>query len=84
MKNWKRLFSTKKVPVVTLFTKEECSLCEPVKFLLSKIQRKFPFEYREVMIDEVGNEKYFELYKYDIPVVHLQDREIARHRATEK
>ena len=56
----------------------------PVKHILKKIQRKYPFHFETVDISEKNNQKWFELYKYDIPVVHLNGKEIARHRANER
>ena len=73
----------KLIPIVTLFTKPDCSLCVPVKFILDKIHKKYSFEMKIVDISEKGNEKFFDLYKYDIPVVHLNGKEILRHRANE-
>jgi hypothetical protein len=44
---------------------------------------KVPFEIKEIDISQKGNEKFFELYKYDIPVILVNDKEICRHKINE-
>lgn len=39
--------------------------------------------YEEVDITAPGNEVWFELYKYDIPVLHINNVEVMRHRVFE-
>ena len=36
--------------------------------------------YKEEYIDVAGNEKWFEQYKYDIPVIHLNGSLLMMHR----
>lgn len=43
----------------------------------------FQFNLNEVDITAKGNEALFDLYKYDIPVIHLNGKEIMRHRVFE-
>lgn len=38
----------------------------------------------EIDITAVGNKEWFEKYKYDIPVIHLNGQEIMRHRVFDK
>ena len=71
------------LPLVRLFTRANCCLCEPVKFVIHKAQRKYPFRFEEVDIAAKGNEAHLEAYTNDIPVVHLQGCEIARHKLSE-
>ena len=37
------------------------------------------FNYEEVDITHPGNEVWFDLYKYDIPVLHINNVEVMRH-----
>lgn len=70
-------------PTVTLFTKPDCTLCVPVKFIIRKTQHANDFDYQEVNIDDEEQKEWFDLYKYDIPVVHIDGVEVARHRMEE-
>eukprot|EP01080_Neovahlkampfia_damariscottae_P005508 gene5508-9325_t len=72
-----------KLPIVKLFTKIDCCLCDTAKFILKKIQVKVPFQLQEIDITQKGNEKYFELYKYDIPVIFVNNKEACRHKINE-
>jgi rSAM/selenodomain-associated transferase 1 len=65
---------------VTLYTKPECHLCEPVKRAIAEVRQRREFAYveRNILDDPID----FERYKYEIPVVTLNGREIARHRMT--
>jgi len=72
-----------RLPVVQLFTRAQCCLCVPVKFVLHKAQRRFAFRLEEVDIAVAGNEHHLAAFTNDIPVVHLEGREIARHRLEE-
>jgi alkyl hydroperoxide reductase subunit AhpF len=64
--------------VVTLYTKPDCHLCEPVAETIgaaSKL-RRFDFVRRNILQDPSD----FDRYKHAIPVVTVNGREIARHR----
>ncbi|KAJ2626737.1 hypothetical protein IW137_005854, partial [Coemansia sp. RSA 1287] len=39
-----------------------------------------PFEITEVDIKKPGNEKWFDEYKYDVPVIHANDEFLLWHR----
>lgn len=69
---------------VTLFTKNCCSLCDSAKFIIHKVALKTSFRYEEVDISSVGNEKWNEMYKNDIPVIHINGIEKFRHRIAER
>ena len=70
--------------VVRLFTKADCTLCVPVKFILKKAHQRIPFQYEEVNITDAKHAAFFDLYKHDIPVVHINGTEYCRHRMDEK
>lgn len=66
-----KVLKSKKV-VLTFFTKPDCSLCVPVKFVLDKINQKYPFELNYVDISAEGL-KYFLLC--NISQLHSISRE---------
>ncbi|KAJ7385689.1 hypothetical protein OS493_013717 [Desmophyllum pertusum] len=78
-----RHFSTKPVlPVLTLYTKEEvCSLCDEAKAVLEGYKHRFHLE--EVDITAKGNETWFDKYRYEIPVFHLNGSFLMKHRVNE-
>jgi hypothetical protein len=43
-----------------------------------------PFRFEEVDIRAPANKQWHEQYQYDIPVVHVNGREAARHRLSER
>lgn len=62
-------------PVITLFTRAGCTLCDTVKFVIHKVARRVPLTYAEIDIAAPGNERWLTAYTNDIPVVHLGERE---------
>ncbi len=54
---------------VTFFTKPDCTLCRSALFVVEKVRRTTTFELELIDISEPGQEKWFEAYKHDIPVV---------------
>ncbi|GBC00422.1 hypothetical protein RclHR1_03850020 [Rhizophagus clarus] len=62
--------------LLTLFTSKSCSLCVDAKNVIGHIP--FDFEQKDVKAPE--NLNWFEMYKYDIPVLHLNDQFILKHR----
>jgi len=52
--------------------------------VLERVRRKSPFELHIVDIESAGNETWFEAYKEDIPVVHIDGHEVCRHRVDER
>jgi hypothetical protein len=63
---------------VTLFTKPGCHLCEAVEQVIGRVRKKTPFELevRNILDDA----RDLEQFQHDIPVVHVDGQEIARHR----
>jgi len=78
----RKLASDVNCPTLTLYSKAAgCSLCDDAKEVIFKHASKFIYE--EVDITAAGNEVFFELYKHDIPVVHVNNVEVMRHRVLE-
>jgi len=69
------------VVVVTLYTKEGCTLCDKVKDVLKNqiSQNEYPHTLKQIDITDDDNnanqnqryETYYDRYKYDIPVLHI-------------
>ncbi|XP_058832559.1 acetyl-CoA acetyltransferase, mitochondrial isoform X1 [Topomyia yanbarensis] len=66
-------------PVLTLFTHNQCSLCDD---LVTELESKFAERYRLEKIDitEKCNIKYLRLYRNDIPVLFLNGQFLCMHR----
>ena len=74
-------------PVVTLYTKEGCTLCDKVKDVLKQVQEETPHSLKQVDITDEDQQDSFDRYKYDIPVLHISssDEDAAywtKHRLT--
>lgn len=67
---------------VTIYTKKDCHLCEEAKAVLSKFAREYPLIVDEIDIE--SDSAIFEKYRYEIPVVLLNDRKIFKYRIDEK
>lgn len=69
---------------ITLFTKDDCSLCDSAEFVINKLGMRFDIEVERVDITAPGNGKWFALYSNEIPVVHLNGRRIMQGRISER
>ncbi len=63
---------------VTLYTRPGCHLCEEAKAQMAPLLREFGARLREINID--ADPVLRERYKYDVPVVFLGSRKVAKHR----
>ncbi|XP_047634493.1 glutaredoxin-like protein C5orf63 homolog isoform X2 [Phacochoerus africanus] len=72
---WRNVSASKTaLPVLTLFTKDPCPLCDEAKEVLE------PYKNREVDITLPENSAWYERYKLDIPVFHLNGQFLMMHR----
>ena len=71
-------------PKVTLFTKEGCTLCDKVKDVLSQVREMHPHSLSQVDITDDVHTDWFDKYKYDIPVLHVNGMYWTKHRLTEE
>ena len=70
--------ATTPLPVLTLFTKEECQLCdEALAQLAPELHR---VRLKEVDITEEGNEEWFGKFRYEIPVFFLDNKFLCKNR----
>jgi glutaredoxin len=65
-------------PKVTFYTKMGCHLCDEARDMLDEIAEQVPFNLRE--IDIRGNPALFDLYRYRIPVILIDDKVAAEGR----
>ncbi len=66
--------------VVTIYGKPDCHLCQEAEAVVRQVatRRRFRLEKKNILDDPA----LLEQYKTDIPVVHVDGQEIARHRLT--
>ncbi|PWN46132.1 hypothetical protein IE81DRAFT_319516 [Ceraceosorus guamensis] len=75
------------LPHFTLYTGTGCSLCDVVKDQLQRLSIQHPhvLTLYNIRDDENVNVKYWRrLYQYDIPVLHLEGQEVARHSVSDE
>ena len=59
--------SVAEAPIVKLFTKEGCTLCDKVKDILADVKETHPHTLRRIDITDEEHAEWFSKYKYDIP-----------------
>ena len=69
-------------PTVRLFTKAGCTLCDVAKGVLSEAATSQPHTLEAVDITDPEHADWWDKYKYDIPVLHIDDKYWAKHRIT--
>uniref|UniRef100_A0A7S2RJP9 Glutaredoxin-like protein n=1 Tax=Rhizochromulina marina TaxID=1034831 RepID=A0A7S2RJP9_9STRA len=69
-------------PTVKLFTKADCTLCDKVKDVLQDLREEAPHSLVAVDITDGDKGEWFDKYKFDIPVLHVNDMYWAKHRLT--
>ncbi|KAK7880031.1 hypothetical protein WMY93_033301 [Mugilogobius chulae] len=68
----------KRLPELTLFTKDPCPLCDEAKEQLQPFKHRLRLQ--EVDISDPIHRKFWLQYRFHIPVFHLNGTEIMRHR----
>ncbi|XP_022655301.1 glutaredoxin-like protein C5orf63 homolog [Varroa jacobsoni] len=69
-----------KKPVLTLFTKDVCPLCEKAKLEIADFLPHVEFQ----IVDIEKDPELYSKYKYDIPVFHLNGKFLFKHRANKE
>lgn len=67
---------------IRIYSKPDCHLCDEAKETIQRVTKRLPIE-----IEVINIEKDAELlnqYRYDIPVIFLDDRKIFKHRVDEE
>uniref|UniRef100_A0A4W6FBW9 Glutaredoxin-like protein n=1 Tax=Lates calcarifer TaxID=8187 RepID=A0A4W6FBW9_LATCA len=73
-----RQFSTNTLPTLTLFTKDPCPLCDEAKEVLEPLKHRFVLQQVDISLPE--NKVWWDRYKWDIPVFHLNGQFVMKHR----
>ncbi|KIY50721.1 hypothetical protein FISHEDRAFT_71045 [Fistulina hepatica ATCC 64428] len=69
-----------RLPRLTLFAGNQCSLCAGAKHELAKVRSVLPFELTQINIHEEGQERWRKKYMYWIPVLHIDGKEVLKGR----
>ena len=48
-----------------------CGLCDVAKSRLIEVQKQRPIDYAEIDIMEAGQQKWKDVYEFDVPVLHV-------------
>ncbi|XP_053502206.1 glutaredoxin-like protein C5orf63 homolog isoform X1 [Ictalurus furcatus] len=70
--------SQRTLPILTLFTKDPCPLCDEAKEMLEPYKHRFMLQEVDITLPE--NSVWYDRYKYDIPVFHLNGQFLMMHR----
>ncbi|XP_020865273.1 glutaredoxin-like protein C5orf63 homolog isoform X2 [Phascolarctos cinereus] len=74
----KNYASKKTLPVLTLFTKDPCPLCDEAKEVLKPLKNRFILQEVDITLPE--NSAWYDRYKFDIPVFHLNGQFLMMHK----
>ncbi len=66
---------------ITIYSKKDCHLCDIAKETLLRLQKEFPFSLTEIDIEK--DKPAFEKYKYLIPVIEIDGKEVFTYRVNE-
>lgn len=69
------------MPDVTIFSKQECHLCDVVLRIAQQVQTDVPFVLTQIKID--GDARLLEQYGMRVPVVLINGQEIFAGKVTE-
>ena len=75
-------FARSDQPKVRLFTKAGCTLCDVAKDVLASAAAAQPHTLEAVDITDPEHAAWYDKYKYDIPVLHVDGKYWAKHRIT--
>ena len=66
---------------ITIYSKKGCHLCEVAMQKLLEIRQEFQFSLTEIDIE--NDEKLFQKYKYLIPVIEIDGKEVFTYKIDE-
>lgn len=69
---------------VTLFTRQNCHLCETAHEIIERVGLRIPFTLEIIDVDDPDHEHWLDQYDHHVPVIHVDGTEIARHRLNEE
>ena len=64
--------------LVEVYSKHDCHLCDQAKGVLRDLQRRHPFELREIIIQE--GDEYFASYSERVPVITINQEFAFQYR----
>jgi len=65
-----------------IYSKPDCHLCEEAKSVLDKVAAEFHITVEVIHIEK--DPETFEKYRYEIPVIFLDDVKLFKHRVDEE
>ncbi|XP_076444251.1 glutaredoxin-like protein C5orf63 homolog [Babylonia areolata] len=68
------------LPVLTLYTKDPCPLCDDAVEELQPFRHRFTLEKVDILLEE--NKKWYKKYRFDIPVFHFNGSFLMKHRVS--
>ena len=74
--------NSKDSPVVQLYTKQGCTLCDKAKDVLQSVREGNPHSLEAIDITDPDKQVVFDMYKWDIPVLHINGMYWTKHRLT--
>ena len=57
---------------LTLFTRQNCGLCDVAKARIEEVKKRRTVEYEEIDIIAEGQKKWRDVYEFDVPVLHVE------------
>jgi glutaredoxin len=61
-----------------IYSKPDCHLCDEAKSAILQVAREFDIQIEEINIE--ADADVYEKYRYDIPVIFLNDVKLFKHR----
>jgi glutaredoxin len=65
-------------PLVTLYTRSGCCLCDDAKQVLAEARRRADFDYEELDID--ADPELRRLYNDEVPVIAIDERKAFKYK----
>lgn len=70
-------------PTLTFYTREGCHLCDEALAVVERIRREVPFDLVTLDLDRDADEAKRRAYDWEVPVIELDGRKIAKLRIDE-
>lgn len=67
---------------IKILSKADCHLCDEAKQIIERATNRLPIEIEVIDIEK--DAELFNQYRYDIPVIFLDERKIFKHRVDEQ
>jgi glutaredoxin len=67
---------------IRIYSKPGCHLCDEAKEAIQRVTKRLPIEIEVINIEE--DPELLNQYRYDIPVIFLDDRKIFKYRVDEE